>query len=62
MLIEFLETFLGAYFALIPEDYSNRNYFASILSIIILSIVCISCFVTMMIIIHHCFKIFTNRR
>lgn len=62
MLIEFLETFLGAYYALLPEDYPNLYFFASILSIIILSVVCISCFVTMMIIIHHCFKIFSNRR
>ena len=44
MLNDFLSAFVGAFASVIPDTYHNYNWFVSILSIIILSIVCVSMF------------------
>lgn len=58
MLNEFLSMFIAAYHSIVGEDYKNLAWFDSILSVIILSTVCISCFVIFIMIFHTVIKMF----
>lgn len=56
MLNEFLELFLGAFYNFIPEDYANRLYFASILSVVLLCLVCAAVLGLALIVVNGAFK------
>lgn len=58
MLLIFLNIFLGAYHNVVPEDYKNIYFFDSILSVIILSTVCIATFITFIIVLVTVIKMF----
>lgn len=58
MLLIFLNIFLGAYHNVVPEDYKNIHFFDSILSVIILSTVCIATFITFIIVLVTVIKMF----
>ena len=51
MLNDFLSAFIGAFTSVIPETYHNYNWFVSILSLIILSIVCLSMFISFFLVV-----------
>lgn len=56
MLNDFLAAFIGAFASVVPETYRNYNWFISILSIIILSVVCASMFITFFVVLHSVIK------
>lgn len=58
MLNEFLSFFISAYHSVVGDDYKHLQWFDSILSVIILSTICISCFIIFIMIFHTCIKMF----
>lgn len=61
MLNEFLASFIGAFASVVPETYHNYNWFVSILSLIILSIVCLSMFASFLLVCHSVVKYVIGR-
>ena len=56
MLNDFLDLFLGACYNYISPDYPNREYFACILCIVVLGILCAAVFGLVLILVHGTFK------
>lgn len=55
MLIEFLESFLGAYYYFVPDTYANRDYFTSIICVIVFSVLLAGVMGAVLLTIHHTF-------
>lgn len=56
MLNDFLAAFIGAFASVVPESYHNYKWFVSILSVILLSVICVSMFITFFIVLHGVIK------
>lgn len=57
MLNELLEIFLGMYYEFIPVDYVNRDYFTSIIAVLVTAIMLVGTFAVIITIIHGTFNI-----
>lgn len=56
MLNDFIELFLGAYYNFIGEEYVNRDYFASIICVVVIACACAGCFGLILVITSNVFK------
>lgn len=56
MLNDFLDLFLGAFYNYISPDYASREYFAAILCIVVLGILCAACMGLVLILVNGTFK------
>lgn len=57
MLNELLEIFLGMYYAFIPEDYANRDYFTSIIAVVVTAVMLVGSFAVIIAVIKGTFSI-----
>lgn len=57
MLNELLEIFLGMYYAYIPEDYVNRDYFTSIIAVVVTAVMLVGSFAVIVAVIKGTFSI-----
>lgn len=53
MLNDFIQLFLGAYFQFVPEDYELKYYFASIITVIVISMLLAAVFGVLLLTVHH---------
>ena len=57
MLNELLDIFLGMYYQYIPEDYVNRDYFTSIIAVVVTAVMLVGSFAVIVSVIKGTFSI-----
>lgn len=57
MLNELLEIFLGMYYEFIPADYTNRDYFTSIIAVVVTGVMLVGSFAVIIAVIKGTFSI-----
>lgn len=57
MLNDLLEIFLGMYYAFIPADYANRDYFTSIIAVVVTAVMLVGSFAVIIAVIKGTFSI-----
>lgn len=57
MLNELMDIFLGMYYEYIPVDYVSRDYFTSIIAVIVTAVMLVGTFAIILTIIHGTFNI-----
>lgn len=62
MLNELMEIFLGMYYNFIPEDYVSRNYFTSIIAVIITAVMLVGSFALAIAVVVETFKTIRGSR
>lgn len=62
MLNELFEIFLGMYYYFIPEDYINRDYFTSILAVVITAVMLVGSFALAIAVVIETFKTIRGSR
>lgn len=55
MLNDFIELFLGAYYNFVDAEYANRDYFTSIICVIVIAILLAGVMGAVLLTIHHTF-------
>ena len=55
MLNDFIQLFLGAYFNFVPDDYELKYYFASVLTVIVITLLLVAVFGVLLLTVHHTF-------
>lgn len=62
MLNDLMEIFLGMYYNFIPEDYVSRNYFTSIIAVIITAVMLVGSFALAIAVVVETFKTLRGSR
>lgn len=62
MLNELMEIFLGMYYNFIPEDYVSRNYFTSVIAVIITAVMLVGSFALAIAVVVETFKTIRGSR
>lgn len=62
MLNDLMEIFLGMYYNFIPEDYVSRNYFTSIIAVIITAVMLVGSFALAIAVVVETFKTIRGSR
>lgn len=57
MLNELLDIFLGMYYEYIPADYPNRDYFTSIIAVVVTAVMLVGSFAVIIAVIKGTFSI-----
>lgn len=55
MLNDFIQLFLGAYYNFVPEDYELKFYFASVITVIVITLLLAAVFGVLLLTVHHTF-------
>lgn len=62
MLNELMDIFLGMYYAYIPDDYISRDYFTSIIAVIITACMLVGSFALLIAVVVETFKTIRGSR
>lgn len=62
MLNDLMDIFLGMYYAYIPDDYVSRDYFTSIIAVIITACMLVGSFALLIVVVSETFKTIRGSR